>query len=139
MSFNLLRLSTAELAYAETAQLERIGKALAEKLTYLMEPISPIEIDAEGCVVQLRSNPPQRNDDGRSYYELIVRRGGEIALGATARKTAMPAIRSRPTLRAKCCCGLWAISGGVGLIFKLDRPSFSIVEANDNLRRKVES
>ena len=32
------------------------------------------------CVVQLRSNPPQRDDDGRSYYELLVRRGGEIAL-----------------------------------------------------------
>ena len=24
--------------------------------------------------------PPQRDDDGRSYYELLVRRGGEIAL-----------------------------------------------------------
>ena len=32
------------------------------------------------CVVQLRSNPPQHDDDGRSYYELLVRRGGEIAL-----------------------------------------------------------
>jgi hypothetical protein len=30
--------------------------------------------------VQLRSNPPQRDDDGRTYYELLVRRGGEIAL-----------------------------------------------------------
>ncbi len=45
-----------------------------------MEPICPIEIDADACVVQLRSNPPQRDDDGRSYYELLVRRGGEIAL-----------------------------------------------------------
>ena len=53
---------------------------LAEKLTYLMEPINPIEFDAEGCVVQLRSAPPQRDDDGRCYYELLVRRGGEISL-----------------------------------------------------------
>jgi hypothetical protein len=45
-----------------------------------MEPISPIEFDAQGCVVQLRSAPPQRDDDGRSYYELLVRRGGEISL-----------------------------------------------------------
>ena len=45
-----------------------------------MEPICPIEIDADACVVQLRSNPPHRDDDGRSYYELMVRRGGEIAL-----------------------------------------------------------
>ena len=78
--FDRLRLTTAELASADAARLERIGKALAAKLTYLMEPICPIEIDADACVVQLRSNPPQRDDDSRSYYELIVRRGGEIAL-----------------------------------------------------------
>jgi hypothetical protein len=80
VSFDRLRLATNELASAVPADLERIGKALAERLTYLMEPIAPIEFDAEGCVVQLRSNPPQRDDDGRSYYELLVRRGGEIAL-----------------------------------------------------------
>jgi hypothetical protein len=45
-----------------------------------MEPISPIEIDAQACVVQMRSNPPQRDDDGRTYFELLVRRGGEISL-----------------------------------------------------------
>jgi hypothetical protein len=45
-----------------------------------MEPISPIELDAAACVVQLRSTPPQKDDDGRSYYELMVRRGGEISL-----------------------------------------------------------
>lgn len=80
VSFNQLRLVTNELADSDATKLERISKSLAERLTYLMEPISPIEIDAEECVVQLRSNPPQRDDDGRSYYELNVRRGGEIAL-----------------------------------------------------------
>jgi hypothetical protein len=80
VSFTQLRLATPELAAAKAPELERIGKALAEKLTYLMEPIAPIEIDAAACIVQLRSNPPQRDDDGRSYYELLVRRGGEISL-----------------------------------------------------------
>jgi len=80
VSFNQLRLSTDELVSADATTLERIGKALAERLTYLMEPIAPIEMDASACVVQLRSSPPQRDDDGRSYYELTVRRGGEIAL-----------------------------------------------------------
>lgn len=80
VSLNQLRLSTSELASADAAKLERTGKALAGKLTYLMEPISPIEFDRDSCVVQLRSNPPQRDDDGRSYFELLVRRGGEIAL-----------------------------------------------------------
>jgi hypothetical protein len=80
VSFNQLRLATDELASADTAKLERIGRALAGRLTYLMEPIAPIEIDAAACVVQLRSSPPQRDDDRRSYYELTVRRGGEIVL-----------------------------------------------------------
>ena len=80
VSFNQLRLATDELGSADAAKLERIGKALAGRLTYLMEPIAPIELDAAACVVQLRSSPPQRDDDGRSYYELTVRRGGEIAL-----------------------------------------------------------
>jgi hypothetical protein len=80
VSFDRLSLATTELGAADAGRLERIGKALAEKLTYLMEPISPIEIDADACVVQLRSNPPQRDDDGRAYYELLIRRGGEITL-----------------------------------------------------------
>lgn len=80
ISFLQLRLATPELASAGPPQLERISKSLSERLTYLMEPIAPIELDAAECIVQLRSTPPQRDDDGRSYYELIVRRGGEIAL-----------------------------------------------------------
>jgi hypothetical protein len=80
VSLGVLRLTTTELAGATSADLERISKSLSERLTYLMEPISPIEIDADECVVQMRSNPPQKDDDGRSYYELLVRRGGEIGL-----------------------------------------------------------
>jgi hypothetical protein len=38
--------------------------------------------------VQLRSNPPQRDDDGRSYYELTVRRGGEVALARFRKENA---------------------------------------------------
>jgi hypothetical protein len=80
VSLDSLRLSTTELAAATAADLERISAALAQRLTYLMEPISPVELDAEGCVVQLRSNPPQRDDDGHAYYELTVHKGGELRL-----------------------------------------------------------
>jgi hypothetical protein len=80
VSFNSLRLATSQLAEATVVQLERISKSLADRLNYLMEPISPIETDADACTVQMRSNPPQRDDDGRTYFELIVRRGGELAL-----------------------------------------------------------
>jgi hypothetical protein len=80
VAFQTLRLATPELAGAATADLERIAKSLSDRLTYLMEPIRPIEIDTDACVAQLRSSPPQRDDDGRSYYELVVQRGGEIRL-----------------------------------------------------------
>jgi hypothetical protein len=88
--FNLLRLATSELANATAFDLERISNALAAKLTYLMEPIRPIELDVDACVVQMRSNPPQKDDDGRSYYELLVRRGGEIALARYRKEPGTP-------------------------------------------------
>lgn len=80
VSFNSLRLATSQLAGVSVTELERISKSLAERLTYLMEPISPIETDAQSCTVQLRSNPPQLDDDGRTYFELLVRCGGELSL-----------------------------------------------------------
>lgn len=80
VAFQALHVATPELAGATSSSLERMAKSLSERLTYLMEPIRPIEIDADACVAQLRSSPPQRDDDGRSYYELTVRRGGEISL-----------------------------------------------------------
>ena len=75
-----LRLETAELADASIERLRSLGEALSGRLTYLLEPIAPIEVDAESCTVQLRSSPPHREDDQTSYYELVVRRGGSIGL-----------------------------------------------------------
>ncbi len=103
VSFTQLRLATSELAVAVVADLERISKALAERLTYLMEPISPIELDAEGYVVQLRSNPPQRDDDGRAYFELTVHKGGELVLRRyrkepSSARTPIPATVTRDVL-----------------------------------------
>lgn len=79
-SFHQLRVTTTELYDATVEQLEALSRRLSERLNYLMEPISPIETDREGCVIQLRSSPPQKGDDGRCYYELLVRRGGELSL-----------------------------------------------------------
>jgi hypothetical protein len=61
------------------AELEQMAKQLEQRLSYLMEAICPIEIDQEACVIQMRSNPPAKDDDGTKYYELVVRRG-EISL-----------------------------------------------------------
>ena len=79
-AFEQFTLSTDKLAGASLDHLKQISDTLSKRLTYLLEPISPIETDSEGCTVQLRSNPPQKDDDGKSYYELLVRRGGELSL-----------------------------------------------------------
>jgi hypothetical protein len=80
LSFQQLMLETDELAGATMDRLKAISEDLAKRLTYLMEPISPIEFDADGCTVQLRSSPPQKDDDGTAYYELLVHQGGDLSL-----------------------------------------------------------
>ena len=79
-AFLRFELQSDKLAGAETARLREISEQLSAKLTYLLEAISPIEIDEAGCVVQLRSNPPHKDENGTSYYELLVRRGGSLSL-----------------------------------------------------------
>ncbi|MBX3412853.1 MAG: hypothetical protein KF708_09210 [Pirellulales bacterium] len=78
--FLRLALATDKLADATIERLRRISEELSRRLTYLLEPIHPIESDAESCTVQMRSNPPQKNEDSSSYYELLVVRGGELSL-----------------------------------------------------------
>jgi hypothetical protein len=85
-SFQTLAYSTATLAHASLEQLKAVSQTLTSKLTYLLEPIGVVEADADRCSVQLRSNPPQKNDDGTSYYELMVRRGGDITLSRYSKK-----------------------------------------------------
>ena len=79
-TFEQITLQTDALADATVERLREISESLTARLTYLLEPIGPVEADSEQCVVQLRSNPPQQDDDGTSYYELLVRRGGELIL-----------------------------------------------------------
>jgi hypothetical protein len=80
VTIQLLALETGELAGVAQQQLEAASRDLCSRVNYLLEPISPIEIDAQGCSVQMRSNPPQSDDNGRRYYELMLRRGGSVSL-----------------------------------------------------------
>lgn len=69
----------APLQSATTADLERRAAQLAQRVNYLLEPLRPIEVDPDQCVVQMRSSPPLQGDDGSTYYELLVR-AGELRL-----------------------------------------------------------
>jgi hypothetical protein len=81
---------TDKLAGATIAQLKKLSDNLTKRLTYLLEPIGALEADAESCTVQLRSSPPQKGEDGSSYYELLVRRGGEVSLCRYAKSPGQP-------------------------------------------------
>ena len=88
-----LSLETPELAGATVAQLQVASLSLSQRVNYLLEPIAPIETDATGCSVQMRSNPPQRDDNGRRYYELLLRRGGEVVLCRYEKQPGQPRLR----------------------------------------------
>jgi hypothetical protein len=85
-TFQTLAYLTSRLANASLEQLKSISQALTDKLTYLLEPIGLVEADAQRCAVQLRSNPPQKGEDATSYYELVVRRGGDISLSRYSKR-----------------------------------------------------
>jgi hypothetical protein len=79
-AFKRITLRADNLVGATVEQLKPVAERLSARLTYLLEPISPIEIDSQGCVVQMRSTPPQKDNDRTSYYELLVSRSGELSL-----------------------------------------------------------
>ena len=80
---------TSKLANCSIDQLKDVADALSKRLSYLLEAISPIEVDIDECIVQMRSNPPQKDDDGTRYYELTVSRR-EIHLCRYAKTPGQP-------------------------------------------------
>lgn len=79
-AFSRFELHSDRLATATIDQLKKVAEQLSSRLTYLLEAIKPVEVDADQCVVQLRSMPPHKSDTGTSYYELHVCRGGLLNL-----------------------------------------------------------
>jgi hypothetical protein len=79
-SIQTLGYSTDKLAEATLDDLRSISETLTGRLTYLLEPIGLVEADSDRAAIQLRSSPPQKGEDSTSYYELMVRRGGDVSL-----------------------------------------------------------
>jgi hypothetical protein len=88
-----LSLETPELANVTTSQLQAASRDLAVRVNYLLEPIAPIETDAHGCSVQMRSNPPHKDDNGARYYELLLRRGGAVSIARYEKLSGQPRTR----------------------------------------------
>ncbi len=102
-AFDQFAVTADSLAGSSVDDLKKVGEALSTRLNYLLEPISPIEIDSEGCHVQLRSNPPQRDDDGTKYYELVVSHDGVMSLVRYSKSSGSP----RQTIPAEVTREVW--------------------------------
>lgn len=78
-----------KLAGATLDELRAVSESLAGQLTYLLETVAPIECDEQGCTVQMRSDPPHREEDERTYYELLVRRN-DVSLRRFRKESRQP-------------------------------------------------
>jgi hypothetical protein len=56
------------------------GGRLADRVTYLLEPLKVLEIDAGGGEVQLRSQAPTPRDDRRAFYEVRLYKSGLLRM-----------------------------------------------------------
>ncbi len=102
-AFDQFAVTADSLAGSSIEDLKKVGEALSTRLNYLLEPISPIEIDSEGCHVQLRSSPPQKDDDGTKYYELVVSHDGIMSLVRYSKSSGSP----RQTIPAEVTHEVW--------------------------------
>jgi len=62
------------------AALSERAEQLVERLTYLVENLAIIEADSESQKIQIRSSEPRTEGERRSYFEIILDAGRNIAL-----------------------------------------------------------
>ena len=80
IAFTELRLETDRLSDATVDRVRDVADAITQRVSYLLEPLTPVEVDRELAIVQMRSTEPADEDEGPSYYEVLVRTGGSISL-----------------------------------------------------------
>ena len=102
----VLELETPELANVTLFEIQAASADLCRRVNYLLEPIAPIETDSQGCSVQMRSNPPQQDDNGRRYYELHLSRGGSVELCRYEKQPGQPRTRVPAVLTHEVTCRL---------------------------------
>jgi hypothetical protein len=79
-AFRELRISAEELKNVPFDRLRAWADELCRKVTYLLEHIGPLEADAEGQTVLIRSTPPARQPEQTAFYEMLVQAPGRLSL-----------------------------------------------------------
>ncbi len=80
VAFDALEFAESDRADRSADDLRAWGDRIAARLTYLMEPLVVIEVDAEGGEAELRSKSPTTRDEVRVFYEIRLRREGTLRL-----------------------------------------------------------
>jgi hypothetical protein len=80
VAFDTFEFTATDRADWTSEALNAWGERLAKRVTYLMEPLRVIEIDAGGGEVQVRSDVPTPRADARGYYEVRLNRQGTCRL-----------------------------------------------------------
>lgn len=71
-SLSALRLTPPANANLDMATLEDWAKDLSGRLTYLLENVSPIEIDPTSQQILVRSSQPSQQGKKKEYYEMLL-------------------------------------------------------------------
>jgi hypothetical protein len=80
VAFDSLEFATTDRTEWSSEALNRWGQRLAERVTYLLEPLKVLEIDAGGGEVQIRSTTPTPRAEQRGFYEVRLRKNGTLRL-----------------------------------------------------------
>ncbi len=71
-AFREITVHVPALQNAAFDALKKWAEALSQRITYLLEQLSPLEYDPQGGQVLIRSTSPDQLPDGTQYYEMIL-------------------------------------------------------------------
>jgi hypothetical protein len=88
LSCEELRLDVPTLAGSSLDVLKTWANGLCQRITYLLETLHPLEYDAQGNQVLIRSNPPDTSQPGRTkFYEVLLSSHGGGRFSLTRHET----------------------------------------------------
>ncbi len=71
-AFRQITLHVPAMSQAAFDVLKRWADALSQRITYLLEQVSPLEYDPQAGQVLIRSTRPDQLPDGTQYYEMVL-------------------------------------------------------------------
>jgi hypothetical protein len=104
VAFTALEYTTTSRPDWTPEALQAWGQRLAGRVTYLLEPLKVLEIDAAGGEVHIRSQSPTTREERRGYYDVRLFRRGSLRMEryafdeATRERRATPCQLTREVL-----------------------------------------